>query len=675
MSSRSQRQTRRNLGLGGKIVALVGVCTLVPALLAYGLSLKQEAASALELIETRAAHTATTMSRVVEEHGQLLRVFSGTPPIAGLARSRAHQDVDPTDGSTSAQWQNRFATIASGFLRTYPGVQRIEYVGDEAGVLVAVERDGSGEPVAITPASTEHVEPLASDTLLETVAIANSEGKVFVDAPRQRIGEDGLSTTTAMLQFGVGVSDTKGVLRGRQGTVVLSIPLSFALARFDTASLLEGAGRAQMVDQNGSVVAWAVTGGDEVSWREGRAGGSSVPAGVLAQLARGGGALVGNSHYVLSKPVRLDERADASAWRYAYRIDRIELATVVLSRTRGLGVVLGGFLLVVLLVAMGFAGGASRRLRRFVGAADGENRQLVGVTDRLGVVARSITDVSQRQTSAVRDIASRIEQFEESGRVAREARDEVAQRAQTTEIQCADGRVAMDELARSTEALGQAADRVAAFRDVMANISDRTRAIDEIVFETKLLSFNASIEAARAGEAGSGFAVVASEISRLAEMSGESAAAIAELLDGSRTEVEDVIVAIGDATARAGTVAERTNSVFEGIGTEVAAVVQQIASLTEAGQTELEELAQMGSVMAEVEAATDDAEQAVTELAAATADLRRGTVGLRNGMKTLSLEVLGRAEVGTPSESAEQLVTNLRNKRSGSSPLGSPAAA
>jgi len=40
--------------------------------------------------------------------------------------------------------------------------------------------------------------------------------------------------------------------------------------------------------------------------------------------------------------------------------------------------------------------------------------------------------------------------------------------------------------------------------------------MNDIVFQTKLLSFNASVEAARAGIHGKGFAVVADEVGNLA---------------------------------------------------------------------------------------------------------------------------------------------------------------
>jgi methyl-accepting chemotaxis protein len=55
-------------------------------------------------------------------------------------------------------------------------------------------------------------------------------------------------------------------------------------------------------------------------------------------------------------------------------------------------------------------------------------------------------------------------------------------------------------------------DEIAGISKVIATIEERTKVINDIVFQTKLLSFNASVEAARAGEHGKGFAVVAEEV-------------------------------------------------------------------------------------------------------------------------------------------------------------------
>ena len=76
---------------------------------------------------------------------------------------------------------------------------------------------------------------------------------------------------------------------------------------------------------------------------------------------------------------------------------------------------------------------------------------------------------------------------------------------------------------------------------IIKTIGDRTKVINDIVFQTKLLSFNASVEAARAGEMGKGFSVVAEEVGNLAKMSGDAAQEISAILDDSITTVHSII--------------------------------------------------------------------------------------------------------------------------------------
>ncbi len=76
---------------------------------------------------------------------------------------------------------------------------------------------------------------------------------------------------------------------------------------------------------------------------------------------------------------------------------------------------------------------------------------------------------------------------------------------------------------------------------VISQIGEKTKVINDIVFQTKLLSFNASVEAARAGEHGKGFAVVAEEVGNLATMSGKAATEISSMLDESIKKVEKIV--------------------------------------------------------------------------------------------------------------------------------------
>ena len=83
--------------------------------------------------------------------------------------------------------------------------------------------------------------------------------------------------------------------------------------------------------------------------------------------------------------------------------------------------------------------------------------------------------------------------------------------------------------------------QVAGIVSLVNEISTKTKVINDIVFQTKLLSFNASVEAARAGEHGKGFAVVAEEVGNLAQMSGNAAREISTLIETSVTRINEIV--------------------------------------------------------------------------------------------------------------------------------------
>ena len=67
-------------------------------------------------------------------------------------------------------------------------------------------------------------------------------------------------------------------------------------------------------------------------------------------------------------------------------------------------------------------------------------------------------------------------------------------------------------------------------------ITDAISIIDQIAFQTNILSLNAAVEAATAGEAGRGFAVVAAEVRNLASRSAEAAKEIKNIVENATSK-------------------------------------------------------------------------------------------------------------------------------------------
>ena len=70
-------------------------------------------------------------------------------------------------------------------------------------------------------------------------------------------------------------------------------------------------------------------------------------------------------------------------------------------------------------------------------------------------------------------------------------------------------------------------------------INEAITVIDQIAFQTNILSLNAAVEAATAGEAGKGFAVVAQEVRNLASRSAEAAKEIKALVENATTKANE----------------------------------------------------------------------------------------------------------------------------------------
>ena len=148
--------------------------------------------------------------------------------------------------------------------------------------------------------------------------------------------------------------------------------------------------------------------------------------------------------------------------------------------------------------------------------------------DQVSNAAQSLSEGATEQASSIEELSATMDDISHKIDSTVKITEEVAKLSNDAEKAVNVSTNKMDEMSRAMQDITEKSQE----------INKIIKTIDDIAFQTNILSLNASIEAARAGAAGKGFAVVADEVGNLAQKSAKAAQNTSSL-------IEEAIDAIG----------------------------------------------------------------------------------------------------------------------------------
>ncbi len=175
---------------------------------------------------------------------------------------------------------------------------------------------------------------------------------------------------------------------------------------------------------------------------------------------------------------------------------------------------------------------------------DSSSHQLKEASQKLASAVTEQASALQETAASLEEIVAMVAKTSENAKDLEGSANQSLNSAESGKSSVIEMQGAVQEINVGNQKMSQEVEnsntRIGEIMKFINEIGAKTKVIHDIVFQTKLLSFNASVEAARAGEHGKGFAVVAEEVGNLAAMSGKAAEEISHMLEKGLTEVEKI---------------------------------------------------------------------------------------------------------------------------------------
>lgn len=304
----------------------------------------------------------------------------------------------------------------------------------------------------------------------------------------------------------------------------------------------------------------------------------------------------------------------------------------------------------LVVLAMGFGGlvffasliwvggqGLNRELAQYVKSLHQLSQENDQTSENLKGASHNLSSASGEQSAAVQESVASIAQIrsmlaQTSGHVR-----EVQSLTSTVNQRTHEGSQIMSKMESSMAAVEQANQQLQSFEAMIRSIREKTQIINDIVFKTQLLSFNASIEAAHAGQYGRGFAVVAEEVGKLAQLSGDASKEIDQLLNDSQMRVVQIVEQVSDRVRDGKTVSSEALTCFNEIAKQILTIAEKINQVGEATLEQEGGVEQTARAMDQMDETTLENKKAAEEIFKVaervrhlSSEIRQVTSGIRS---------------------------------------------
>jgi hypothetical protein len=269
-----------------------------------------------------------------------------------------------------------------------------------------------------------------------------------------------------------------------------------------------------------------------------------------------------------------------------------------------LSVILFGCLIGLTMYAGIFGKKITSRCRFLIHQIGRRTSALMEHSNTLTSGSQKLSEACTEQAAAIQESMSAMEEMSSMIQNTTQYAEHCNQITSKVEGQTKQGVMVMRDMVSAMEAIEESNTALSGMTLIIEKIFERTNVINDIVFKTQLLSFNASIEAARAGQYGKGFAVVAEEVGKLAEMSGGAAKEISQLLGESRREVLKIVEGTTKRVQGGKLVSKTALEAFEGIAVQIDAITQQVADISRAAKEQSIGVQQVSEAMKEMDKAS-----------------------------------------------------------------------